>query len=874
VALTLIRWVPGFEFDRHVFRQFPDWPGLDGFLQAFDDDPTVGTQGQYVLSARPAASDITSVRFTPRFAGAPSNHGVDVSTSTGAITLDPPPSPSPALGNFLLEIEVEHTSPNLPTPVRNGVRIHVHDALSAIRLTPDPLVGRQGALNVRFTVLARFGDGIVGEVTDWTLLQAGAHHVVELSSSGAAITVDPDDQTIGFVTQGGSAAIGVAFMGTPTGASAQAQCGPPWSTPTEAVFVDGRGEGARDDVPNVLFLPDGFDAGERAGFEGLVKDLVQNGLARNAFLSPYVHLSRSMNFWSCFVPSPKKGTSILSEVGRLHGPPAARRALPIENPSKPSPAATRWTLEELVHEVGLPLPAHRNRSRAALLTEWQALFGAHVTQPRVSGPVPTPGGGIVEAWSLWRQLSDRTLVPEVSTAFGMAVGGRRSADCVGTVARQLAPDPKRLDVEDFDEFLRNVQFRDRATGTLTPLGARWGFVQDPPGTPNARTAGKDLGLVCIVARTPLAAGTNVGFAYASSLGEEQEHRLTSPSPGDLAVVAQAVPKKASLSLVLTVAHETAHSFSCDDEYAGDCSHGRPRGTSDRANTQLEDENGLVTPGPQVAIDGTRIKWLWPRIEKAGVLRDRPTQPDPVAQPHRFAIALRPGHTPFAVDDEVRLRGRPLVQNRVASFLLKITGVHADPLLGDTLDAEQIEGLPLVIIPAGFPGGSVLLKPLRQAGADVLLVNPDVVQHVTSSDGPLNASAADPARSCPTAFGADPAPHLFNVQFATNLPASLKPGTRQRPTWGSWIVGIYEGGAGFPCGIFHPTGACLMRSGWVPRRTLSGKPIVAGLDTQGRRTPPPGTLYKFCPVCRYTLVDAIDPTKHPNIEREYAPIFPA
>jgi hypothetical protein len=50
--------------------------------------------------------------------------------------------------------------------------------------------------------------------------------------------------------------------------------------------------------------------------------------------------------------------------------------------------------------------------------------------------------------------------------------------------------------------------------------------------------------------------------------------------------------------------------------------------------------------------------------------------------------------------------------------------------------------------------------------------------------------------------------------------------------------------------------------------------VAGLDTQGRRTPPPGTLYKFCPVCRYTLVDAIDPTKHPDIEREYAPIFPA
>jgi hypothetical protein len=30
---------------------------------------------------------------------------------------------------------------------------------------------------------------------------------------------------------------------------------------------------------------------------------------------------------------------------------------------------------------------------------------------------------------------------------------------------------------------------------------------------------------------------------------------------------------------------------------------------------------------------------------------------------------------------------------------------------------------------------------------------------------------------------------------------------------------------------------------------------------------------FCPVCRYVLVDLIDPTKHGRLDREYAKIYP-
>jgi hypothetical protein len=63
-----------------------------------------------------------------------------------------------------------------------------------------------------------------------------------------------------------------------------------------------------------------------------------------------------------------------------------------------------------------------------------------------------------------------------------------------------------------------------------------------------------------------------------------------------------------------------------------------------------------------------------------------------------------------------------------------------------------------------------------------------------------------------------------------------------------IVGLYSGGARYSCGIFHPTGTCMMRSHH---------------DDES----------EFCPVCRYILVDLIDPYHHEEIDRDYADIYP-
>jgi hypothetical protein len=62
-----------------------------------------------------------------------------------------------------------------------------------------------------------------------------------------------------------------------------------------------------------------------------------------------------------------------------------------------------------------------------------------------------------------------------------------------------------------------------------------------------------------------------------------------------------------------------------------------------------------------------------------------------------------------------------------------------------------------------------------------------------------------------------------------------------------IVGLYSGGAQFSCGIFHPTGRCMMRN-----------------DHEDQA--------EFCAVCRYIMVDLIAPDYHSDIDADYDTIY--
>ncbi len=65
-----------------------------------------------------------------------------------------------------------------------------------------------------------------------------------------------------------------------------------------------------------------------------------------------------------------------------------------------------------------------------------------------------------------------------------------------------------------------------------------------------------------------------------------------------------------------------------------------------------------------------------------------------------------------------------------------------------------------------------------------------------------------------------------------------------------IVGLYSGGNRYACGVFHPAGECIMSA-----------------------TGPVLELESFCPVCKYVLVDAINPVLHGRLDEDYEKRYP-
>jgi hypothetical protein len=118
-------------------------------------------------------------------------------------------------------------------------------------------------------------------------------------------------------------------------------------------------------------------------------------------------------------------------------------------------------------------------------------------------------------------------------------------------------------------------------------------------------------------------------------------------------------------------------------------------------------------------------------------------------------------------------------------------------------------------------------------------------HISTTGGPLNAPASTPARQCPIQV---PPAHV-EAQQATNLPPAANfPGGRL-PAIASRIIGAYEGGAGLSCGVFHPAGSCIMRA-----------PLATKTE-RGVTHEDPGAVHGFCHVCRYLIVDSVDPRRH-------------
>ena len=446
-----------------------------------------------------------------------------------------------------------------------------------------------------------------------------------------------------------------------------------------------------------------------------------------------------------------------------------------------------------------------------------------VTAAAAPGLAPTIAAPVANA--------TRFLLDERDTAFGTSLGERPRAQRQREMRTAVQAD-RRLSDADFNAFLQNLKKPD-----LTALGGQW------------HSGGKDEGSIVILCRMRHFGGANrsrvpSGHAICGGLGRESTYRMAPVAPGQQKVlVPDAVPAASELVLHLRMAHELGHSFTLGDEYG--------TGRLPAAKVPIADARSNVQSRVSVVdgagvLDETKIKWAhWPRILKAGVLAAA-TPPAPGAT---FVVDLDPGHAkPFAVGDVVRLRTRPLPAS-VQSGRLEVVSKPSEA----QLELRRIDPF------AGtFPAKSIVMEPKRAPdvggalGADLMLVHARVLDHIKNAGrkNPLNAAFGSPQdRPCP---GPPPAPGTPVYNFST--PAlNFGPGNAPVPPLESaWIAGLWEKGETFGCDVYHPTGACIMNvysyDGYV-------------------------SSFQFCWICRYAIVDHVDPTLHYRVDNSYWSRYP-
>jgi hypothetical protein len=838
---------------------------------------------------------VKKVEFLPKFKGKINGefyegHGVCVNTITGLVEVKTTPPPPPRLRNFVIfaVVTLKPTDPSDPTTEKVfevTIRVHIHNSIKKLWLTPSSLTIHSGVKwddGISLTVLAEFNEdaesdeaGTIGDITNWTSLRWDQH------PRNAKIEVDRGGR-LKATRSGEQVEITVEYGPRPVpehmASAAEVRSLPEWSTYARSIDVKGylgSGRSLKDikQATNLLFLPEGFRNNEKE--KGIFYKIVQ-GIERR--LRDYrtvrplsYELKDSINIWAAFVPSKAGAINVLSELvtyskqgKRMKGDVISKLI-----PKRPANDATKWTLANLIYEVGLPVPKDDTPSMdlTKKVDHWNELFGtdsngnefkeALVQYPEAEG---RPG-----VYDRWCRCATRVLLNENDTAFGLYQGARPTAKATYSSPKELGLNPCRMTSQHLEQFVENLNYKNDRIGSV------W-------------TKGKYKDPVCFIVRTDTANAMHGGNVLNCSyvpLRTGGKYRLKEVTNGfDLRTVSlPKFPKKEEVrptrlmlhSTTLTVVHEMGHALGLDDEY-GDLD--RPptdreleiaKKIKNAGNIQAEIKLRSGDPGTNLDPKKVReeLKWLWPRIKNAGVLDKGPEPSGGVFSTNKvFTIRLKQGHGRFFKKNEiVFLRRRPLTEDsgHNPAFLVVETNSTSDDLQVEVVLGTEYD--PEIAAPNSYGEGSVLLTPVFPPGRllDPLdfypLVAPLISEHMATTKRPLDAPSDDPnILCCPEEMKKHYArkdymkPKSLPPSFFTRIPKYVSKKLKKQPYY---IVGLYSGGYSYYCGVLHPTGICLMNQ-----------------DTKHHRG-----VHRFCHVCRYLIVDRIDPTKHWKIDKMYKSEYP-
>jgi hypothetical protein len=625
-----------------------------------------------------------------------------------------------------------------------------------------------------------------------------------------------------------------------------------------------------DTMHNMLFIGEAFRdrQDDRDKFDKIVTQVVDEMLTKPRH-APYNLLQGSFNIWKAYEPSAQHCVTCGFRVNDIAaGPLSVGRPIPYSGPV--SSNTNVYTPEQLVEIVGLPLRGE-SRSSTDLINLWNSQtlrrFDA-TTKGWVNNLDPTKvDDSLVSAWKGQTSVG---ILEARDTFFGLYLGGR-PADRSSGRSSTVVPPPVNDNASDANlaPFISRIYewFNMIATRTVTPDPRRHppelqagnqenlgnsiltyigNLVSPFAPTPNVgpqwvpdgtgKTFKRSRGLVALITNDGLDGGTNFNAltVTANTLNQFTSLKFQYTGSGTQKVMQRLPPDSIAAEvddIINTVAHEFGHSFHLDDEYeefVGD----QPNDGGDYDNRCVLSEVNLdANFAVDRNIDPSKVKWFeLLRMDVSDALAQ-----DSVEESGRLKLTIDPRFTGRWTEAKAQNKQANLRTIKIAANGRQL------PLEFDTafylagLDIEEVdEGAGIIYLGGGelppspfpvYPAGSLVFVPQRDSASNlVYVVEQKVLGALNSTHLPLNKDT-------------DTTKINKDADDPVDI-ANFKP-----PCKSYKLVGIYEGAGRWTGMIYRPAGLCKMRN--------SGDG-------------------EFCHVCKYLIVNRVNPGNHVLMDKMYYP----
>jgi len=826
------------------------------------------------------ANPATTVTFTPLYkctltGNIYSGLNITLDTLTGEIT---PIVVAPAneKHNFIVVAQVQKGTDIKET----YIRIHIHRSIQSVRLTPQTLTVQRGLTGFNFTLVARFDDDVVAEIGP--ILKGNNGFAVNYNITNA-ISIVWSSATPGLIgaVSGEINPVGGEPLG-PHNASVDVTFGAVTRSALGTIFIEDQlsgtnvnikaelvstgncpGAASAGELPNVIFIPDGFRNEDLPVFNKIVDNYVSD-LVRGKISSPFDVLSGSINYWKVQVTSRETGATNRGEFYVLDRGGETMGRL-IDYPQKPTSGnAAEWFFYHLYFYVGLPVKADVTKDNAALRAGWKLTSGVdNAAIDKITN----------DAINNWKVVGNRRLPDDRDTILGIYVNDYTAAskdnsfDFIGFTR-------KRMDRTKLDTFFATL----KDTGNIL-IGDKF-----------HTTTGKDHRNVVIITASNTGRALNFGDGFFVDIFDRDRFVRVNDNAAQMITSIKftdntdrypnrdLAPYKKG-----TITHELGHSFSLDDEY------GEPVPDPSFNNKPVDDpavsgwtfaifsgaasapdwsgnvmaRGDLLTPDAgdptKGRIDANKIKWRYHRIKKCAIITA-----NPAASGSNYTITVKPGQTAdFVAGDKVFLRksnrSNPIaIVARTASPNAVTTSDTITRAISKELNVESVNAganqLTVSVI-----GGGTLSALFTAIAADerMILYNPVPEPNPTATHKyaeVISKKVLDHINTHPYAFNVVDQSGIkkevidSSAVQNSNIPGSLVPSCSSQK---KRIIGLYTGGDQKHGHIYHSAGQCFMRVHYH------------------------GKLDEFCSVCKYTIVDRADPAKHSQLDEKigYKKIYP-